>query len=227
MSDIQGFVTTGIQDGPIVIERYNEEPSLKTAAGRQKPFQQGDMDGLCGLYSLLNSARCADPSLHVLTCKAMFRESLGWLQLNGYLPDVLYSGVPVKALLSLHKRVIRKRRPGLKLKRPFIQSRPTSNEEFWAAMAGLVTQPGRALLVGMFSRSWSHWTVIRRITARQVFLFDSGDLHWFRPGNCTCSRDKPAAYFIDPAEVFLIEAGKGRQNALRCIRGRGESPTCR
>lgn len=209
MSVIHDFVTAGLEDGTIVVERCENPAPMPLK--KQKPFQQGDMDGLCGLYSLINSARCADPSLHVLTCKAMFRESLSWLHTHGYLPEVLYNGVPASALLSLHKRVIRKRRPGLKLKRPFMQKRPETDEEFWAALASFTAKPGCALLVGMFSRSWSHWTVIRRITAKQVFLFDSGDLRWFRPDNCTCSRDRPGAYFIDPAEVFLIEAGKGRQ----------------
>lgn len=180
-----------------------------------QPFIQGKLDGLCGLYSLLNSARCADSELRFSTCKAMFRDSLSWLCEYGYLPTALYEGIPATALLSLHKRVIRRRRPGLKLERPFLRRKPETDEEFWTTMSSLLEKPRRSLIVGIRAKSWSHWTVINRITAGQIHFFDSDDLVWIRRRSCTCLRDGPGTHFIDPAEVFLIEAGKRRQASPR------------
>lgn len=179
-------------------------------AGELKPFIQGDLDGLCGLYSLINSARYASHDVDELTGKAMFEESMLWLQANGYLPQALYSGIPVKALLSLHGRVIRRRMRVLKLSRPFLFATSMTDDEFWAEMAAQVAKPLCALMVRLFSSPWSHWTVISRITLGQVHLFDSGDLVWIRRRSCTCSRDRPGMFFIDHTEVFLIEAEKAK-----------------
>lgn len=183
--------------------------SLPTADNELKPLHQGELDGLCGLYALINAARWVDPTLHLQACKAMFQESLELLHANGHLPGVLYKGIPAKAMLCLHGRVIRRYRPGLKLKRPFFGHTPMSDEEFWAAMASLLETPRSALVAGIFSGQWSHWTVINRITEGQVHLFDSRDLVWIRRRSCTCSRGRPGTFFIDPTEVFLIEAERG------------------
>ena len=138
--------------------------SMPLADEEPKPLRQGDLDGLCGLYALINAARRAAPSLPPEACKDLFRESLEWLQANGHLPEAFHRRIRAKVLLCLHGRVIRRRRPDLKLRRPFFSYTPTSDEEFLAAMASFLETPRRALLAAICSGQWSHWTVIHRIT---------------------------------------------------------------
>lgn len=143
----------------------------------------------------------------------MFKKSMLWLQANGYLPQALYNVIPVNALLRLHGRVIRRRMRALKLYLPFLFNTPKTDDEFLREMAAQAANPHCALMVRLFSSPWSHWTVISRITLSQVHLFESGDLVWIRRRSCTCSRGRPGMFFIDPAEVFLIETEKAKTGA--------------
>jgi hypothetical protein len=185
-------------------------PESKDRSPELSPFRQGDLDCLCGIYSLINSARLVDPSLNKRVCRAMFRDALQWLIQEGLFQEAVMRGISVNKLMSLHKHIIRIRRARLRLSRPFLRHKPESEETFWQVLSALSVLPENALLVGIATRSWSHWTVVRGISQGWIYLLDSENRIRLRQSLCVCSWDRPGMYVLSPAEVFLISRGRAK-----------------
>ena len=170
----------------------------------QTPLQQGDLDGLCGLYALLNAVSGADPTLRHVTRKAMFRDAMRWLHREGHMPGVLYNGLDIRLIVALFHAVIRSRRKGLSLKRPFWSRRPADMDSFCSKLNELAGTPGQAVIIGIAGKTWSHWTVLDEADRSWIKFRDSAHIDWLRRRSCGLPGDG-AAYSINPAEVMLIK----------------------
>ena len=170
-----------------------------------KPLQQGNLDGLCGLYSLLNAARLAVPTLPRRTCTCLFREGAHWLYDRGAFPEVLYAGMTIGKLMGLHKAVFQPRIPGLRLKRPFIRSPPANTAEFWERLKTYAEQPGQGVIIGIGRPQLTHWSVVSGVTTAKVMLFDSnGSTYLVRDKCAYTGADVKATTIIMPNGVSIL-----------------------
>ena len=171
-----------------------------------QPLRQGYLDGLCGLYSLLNAARLAVPTLSLEACRCLFREGAHWLYDKGDFPKVLYEGMSVNKIMGLHKAVIQRRVPGLRLKRPFTRSPPADAAEFWTRLKAYAEQPGHGAIICVEGRRLSHWTVVCSITSARLMLFDSDGRAYLVRQKCSYAvGDEEATTVILPGNISLLE----------------------
>lgn len=149
-----------------------------------KPYSQGDLDGLCGLYAAVNAFRHAlDWSQHHHSDEDLFQVVAKAVPKAEY-PEVLWEGMTIDRLL----RVCRKARGYLasdwdcevRIDRPFLGVEYANLQSYLDDLKPLL-EPGRscAILQVAWAKSeggHAHWTALDRITKDDLYLIDSGKM---------------------------------------------------
>ena len=179
-------------------------------------FQQGDLDGLCGVYSVLNAIRIAhaklrqgprpgSPLIEGDEAEAIFLRLTRSISART-IDDPVVWGINtdrLRRLLSVASRWL-ERNHGLTMEvaRPFRGRRRVRFETVLKRIGDHVHKDGAAVIVG--SRwPWGHWTVVRNIGKTRLVLADSGGWQYvpLRRGR---ERNAPHAGLLIGSSVFLI-----------------------
>lgn len=149
-------------------------------AGRRElqPYQQGELDALCGVYAVVNLVRLVAAPYRRLTrsaCWELFGELMAELGERGRLPAAVTEGCGTGQVVRLVARARRwlRDRYGLELRveRPFVgkDRRQQAGDLLLPMLARHLEEPARAVLLGLVE----HWTVVRAVSDRRLRLFDS------------------------------------------------------
>jgi hypothetical protein len=129
------------------------------------PFQQGGLDSLCGLYSIINAERFINHSSDE-EAQQLFDELVYFL-----------------ALLILEKVVGRQRIVNVEI--PWRGVHNPDLTKFWKSMQNFLDgTSGRAIILGLQGYH-DHWTVIESITNRSIMLYDSALIKRLPRSSCT------------------------------------------
>jgi hypothetical protein len=170
-----------------------------------RPARQGDFDGLCGLYALINAldpAGCRMPrspvhrKLFVALAAALPSRKLG---------KAIDEGLEGKALVKAAAVTLPMFKRGLgglvTVSQPFPEATFRTNAEFVAAIADIMASGRSALVLNVSAPAYDHWTVAASITPLAITVRDSGALKELRLDRYTVRRGR---YRIRPAETLLV-----------------------
>ena len=147
------------------------------------PFQQGGLDSLCGLYSIINAERIINRSSDE-EAQQLFDDLIHYLTRRGLLSRLLIGGVIHKQMLLILDKVVGKQR----ISNVQIPWRGVPNPDlttFWKSMQHFLDgTPGRAIILGL-QGFHDHWTVIEKITSRSILLYDSALIKRLPRSSCT------------------------------------------
>ena len=147
------------------------------------PFQQGGLDSLCGLYSIINAERIINRSSDDDT-QILFDGLIHYLSRRGLLSKFLIGGIIHTQMLVILKNVVGKKR----IANVEIPWRGVQNPDltaFWKSMQNFLDgTPGRAIILGLQGYH-DHWTVIESITNRSILLYDSSLIKRLARSQCT------------------------------------------
>jgi hypothetical protein len=147
------------------------------------PFQQGGLDSLCGLYSIINAERFINRSSDEET-QQLFDDLIHYLSRRKLLSKFLIGGILHREMLGILYTVVGKRR----IANVEIPWRGVANPDlttFWKSIqAFLDSTPGRAVILGLQGYH-DHWTVIEKITNRSILLYDSALIKRLPRSSCT------------------------------------------
>jgi|SaaInlStandDraft_5_1057022.scaffolds.fasta_scaffold129911_2 hypothetical protein len=147
----------------------------------RKPYQQGDLDGYCGPYCVINA--------HQYIVGPIYREH-AWAYLSE-LMDHLNQKRPIKNRLLYGSSINEigmlfwKMEADYSLHRsmPYRRSRPTL-AEFFLGLEQFLKVPNRLALICL-EHKHNHWTLVRKITAGRLLLFDSDGLKHVDKARCS------------------------------------------
>lgn len=164
------------------------------------PFQQGGLDSLCGLYSIVNAELLINRSSPEQT-QALFDTMVHFLSRKGLLSKILLDGVIHNQMLLILKKVVNGRIPNIEI--PW-RSQPTPElDPFWESMRDFLDgAPDRAIILGL-NGFHDHWTVIRRITSKSIFLYDSAKITPLRRSDCTTAKRR-RTHLLLPAQTYFL-----------------------
>lgn len=147
------------------------------------PFQQGGLDSLCGLYSIINAERIINRSTDEES-QQLFDDLIHYLSRRGLLTKFLIGGIIHKEMLVILEKVVGKKRIA-NVQIPW-RGVPTPDlTTFWKSMQRFLDgTPGRSIILGLQGYH-DHWTVIEKITNRSIFLYDSSLIKRLPRGQCT------------------------------------------
>ncbi|HET7145405.1 MAG TPA: hypothetical protein VFI68_15405 [Anaerolineales bacterium] len=147
------------------------------------PFQQGGLDSLCGLYSIINAERFINHSSDWET-QQLFDDLIHFLARRKLLSKLLIGGIIHTEMLLILDKVVGKQR----ISNVRIPWRGVHNPDltaFWKSMQRFLNgTSGRAIILGLQGYH-DHWTVIESITNRSIKLYDSALIQRLPRSSCT------------------------------------------
>lgn len=168
-----------------------------------KAWQQGHFDGLCGIYSLINSAHVLSRGLTEEKCSELFKFLI---QAGGdAFPKATYDGLdfdPLYALAEQMQRHFETTLP-LRLTRPFLDREVVSPDAFFDALAGELVGRKAVAVIGL-GAPWDHWTVVTRITPHEVRFADSYGIKRFNRSTFSLAEQEKRIK-LDFRETIVIE----------------------
>lgn len=168
-----------------------------------KPYEQGGLDGLCAIYSIVNAVRIVS-SISDTEAKALFRRILEHLEQTHDLSRVLSEGIGLVTIGGILGKVVGDLIPHRSM--PYKNRPNTPLDEFWSEMTTfLESDSQRAILIGLGGPMWDHWSIIHEITPRQVRFFDSHKLRHLNRNRCTTTRiTSRRPHMLCPTHTYFL-----------------------
>lgn len=195
-------------------------------AQKIRPFRQGDLDGFCGVYSVINAIHAAAGNCHdsrrtSCPCNATLPSRLGkaqardlfhylarYLERTRLLAGACQNGLDtpdLKRILSrTHLWMRRWHDLDLVWSRARIAPRVGAFRSAVRRIKQHLSQPHTAVIVAIEARV-GHWSVISECLANRLRLADSDGGAWLPLSNRKGRRYTWHAGCIDPTSVFLVQ----------------------
>ncbi len=171
-----------------------------------RAFGQGDLDGLCGVYAVINALRHLFP-LNEEHCRALFAALIKALHRRCRRPHhpILW-GMSFSTL----KRLIEAAQTCKVLDgaqtfqaRPLRLSRDQRNlPQLWSSLRQELKSSCVAV-IGITGAA-DHWVVVHRITAKTLWVLDAAGRTRLRRSQCTV-RSSRTRYCLEAGEILLIQ----------------------
>lgn len=150
-----------------------------------RPYRQGDLDALCGLYTVINSIRWC------LRDYDIAKQGPHWMELFAELSDyavkeighlsISSMGLGLNAMIWLMRTAQEHMRTvhgiNIRTKRPFALSKPSELNQPALAIENHLQNDSSSTLFAIYG-SINHWSVATEITATRAKLFDSDGLNY-------------------------------------------------
>lgn len=167
-----------------------------------KPFQQGGLDSLCGIYSLINAEKIINKT-KAEDSQKLFWEIVHFLEENKQLASTLTVGTQLKKMKLVLNEVIGEKIPNKELR---FNGKPNpSLDTFWEEVVGFLSESQGRSVIFCLSGVYDHWTTIREIKDKQIMLFDSDGLGLLKRAFCTTDdQNKQRKHVIRPAQTLFL-----------------------
>jgi hypothetical protein len=173
---------------------------------KPKPYEQGALDSLCGIYSIVNAMRVIR-GLSNEESQELFTQIISYLEENKSLAITLAEGISITVMGSIFKDII-----GEKIDRaiPFQKQTDVRISEFWIEMARFLHKKRakgekRVILLSLGGLH-DHWTIVRKITSKRIWLFDSIGLRNLDRSKCTTRKASSSRrHLIYPTQTYFLK----------------------
>ncbi|MFE0233334.1 hypothetical protein ACFW0F_05280 [Brucella anthropi] len=185
---------------------------------RLRPYLQGNLDSLCGVYALINGIRWAlrnelvsDKGEH---WEELFRKLTDHaIKSRGHL-ELVNDGLSLYGMIALthvaqdHMREYHDIE--VVMRRPFALRRPLEASESLNTISDHLAQPNTAVLAAVYG-TLNHWCVIKQLDEQRAHLFDSDRLFRlptsaFRPQEFIESHKRRA--HVQPGSIIVMNISK-------------------
>lgn len=169
----------------------------------RKPYKQGSLDSLCGPYALVNAIHYVCGPLGRDKAVSLLISLLHELRLSYDPVSRLEDGTGIMEMRRLMQSV-HLNHP-IRWKRPFAKQANIGGKAVWAAIARFLRETGGVVLIDFECVDYGHWTVIRKISATTLTLFDSNGRQYLRRQCCKVvgeQRDRP--YTFQPSTAYFL-----------------------
>jgi hypothetical protein len=171
-----------------------------------KPYEQGALSSLCGIYSIVNAMRIIR-GINNDESKELFAQIVYYLEDSKSFAVSLISGISVTVMGSIFKDVI-----GDRMNRsiPFQKQPNVKIGQFWTEMKRFLdegrTQGEKRVILLSLGGEHDHWTIAHKITKKRIILFDSIGLRHLDRRNCT-TREAPSGrrHLMHPTQTYFLK----------------------
>ena len=152
-------------------------------SARFSPLQQGNLDGLCGVYSILNATRCVTGPINDQEARNLFLSIIDYLHAKKGSLQFFVDGISIHDIGSVLRDIVEPNYSVIRTK-PFAKKGDVGLANFWEHMSEFLSRPSRAIILGLTGK-YDHWTVAKSITENRLTLLDSDRLYWINRGAVT------------------------------------------
>lgn len=133
----------------------------------RKAYKQGNMDGMCGYYSIINAIHYLD-FLSINDAERIIRKMT---ESDKRFRGTYHNGMFFDKLQSLASVAVKASRRKIKLEAPYVDASFSNNTEFFNDL-GSHLYAGSVAIVNI-AHPWYHWTCITKVGYKKIHLFDS------------------------------------------------------
>lgn len=183
-----------------------------------KPYKQGRLDSLCGLYATINAMRLACQTAGIrdrVNWETVFRVMLEQVDARWRMVDIVTEGTDKPEIQQCFRAaaVYLKRRHSMKLRVTWPWSNKTKlNPSKALIQLGKRLDNGRALFFGYEGHKESHWVAVTDVTNTHLILMNSSvgqkmklsDFVFHPEGHLS----KKQTYVLCPWSIALISVAK-------------------
>ncbi|MBL8500738.1 MAG: hypothetical protein JNL77_09190 [Nitrosomonas sp.] len=179
------------------------------------PIRQGSIDGLCGVYSVMNATEIVigkfhyDPKLKRKASqrRVLYKNLIGYLAKHDLLEDVLIWGfsdidakggfidIAIKSVKKYQKRKLRKQIA--------FDTDDVTLDQYWQKLTEHLSQPDTAVIISISGRI-QHWTCVRKITPNALILSDSSGRRRIEQNQCSIAEGSGDRYILWPTLTYLL-----------------------
>ena len=175
------------------------------AARQLQPYRQGRLDGLCGVYALINALRLLCPRLDEDDCERAFCALIRARARQAASPLIVISGgLSRRELLQLigpWQRFVA-REFGITLSVSRLKVSEPSLRGIWRGLCRALDGKRSVAILGLDGAE-RHWTVAHAATKRTLRVADSCGLRVIFRAQCTVGRTS-LRYQLRPSEVLVV-----------------------
>ena len=150
-----------------------------------EPYEQGALDSLCGVYSIINATRRVI-KINGDQASELFGEIIGFLDKKWGLKRVMLEGISLHDISQILNDIINSKYP-IESKAPFWHLPDTTLDTFWKDMMNYYVEANTSILIGV-GGVYDHWTVVESISNNQIRLFDSYKIKRLDRRKCTTQK---------------------------------------
>lgn len=170
------------------------------------PYQQGNLDGLCGAYATINAARLISKKLNTDAWQLVFLKILRQQIKHRKSVHFAIHGLGLSKVSKIVQLIIS---PELDIdySRPFRRRVKVPLPELWDSISSFLnSQDRRSVIIGVETKDYGHWTVVESISDKRLNLFDSDGRKFINRKNCTTREITPETpLLIDFTTIFYLE----------------------
>lgn len=155
------------------------------------PYAQGELDGLCGIYAIINAIGATVTGWNRADAERLFQYLIKRLTARR-LDHAIADGIGIRDLKTLIRDadIYLAREYGLRIQQRNAFARRVSLDDYWARIRVHLQECGNRVIVGL-NGVHRHWTCISTVGERALYVDDSG----WRPIQCLyrahCTTGKP------------------------------------
>ncbi|MCF8030617.1 MAG: hypothetical protein K9K39_06950 [Desulfohalobiaceae bacterium] len=177
-----------------------------------RPLAQGELDGLCGVYAVLNSIRYLY-NLDQQELEYIFLNILRNIEQKHQLSRFIYeglSGLNISQILNYD--FIQDKFPVKE--KPFHKQKKETLPEFWELLKNTLDNYGGIFIVSISKwdykndrLSMSHWSTVFKVKEKRMYFYDSYALKWLDRSKLMTKEDyndSSRPYFISPSYTYYL-----------------------
>lgn len=186
---------------------------LHQSQRRPSPLQQGALDGLCSIYSIINAVRLLhEQALKPCIAFDLFEMLFDKLSARLGPSESLCRGAEpadLRALLRHTRKTLREQTDiRISISRIKLDARSRRLDVVWSTLRKRFDD-GAVAIIGL-EGFHAHWTVGYRATAKTIRLFDSGGLRVLTRRHCSLRSDHRRHHLI-PENIFIVSRGRRKR----------------
>jgi hypothetical protein len=166
----------------------------------RKPLTQGDEDGFCGLYSIVNALSLLFPGAmnddeRSRVFKAIAKSLVEW-------PNVIWEGTTTEDIRTMLAAASHALKNSFSWQQPFAHRTFPGFDEFRQELKLRIEGDNAFGIVGL-SKPWSHWTCAHRLTDHEMIMTDSCHVKEIPLDKCGLAGDG-TEYEFDHRQTFTL-----------------------
>lgn len=186
---------------------------MSPKTGRQAAVQ-GKLDGLCGIYSIINSISLIEKNhMSQEDRKALFVYLVDLLDDGRGIGTIIQSGISFRLLgklIDVASRWRASRTKEIICRQTAMKRVPDDIEDFWSVLANHVDMDKRQVAILGISGKYDHWTVVRSVSRKRLTLHDSDGLKHLDIGRCGLEPGKQGNHVLWSTQTYLLRVEEDR-----------------
>lgn len=169
-----------------------------------KPYRQGQLDGLCGVYAMVNAVDVLCGPISKRHAKALFLDILRFLESRGPLAERCTQGIVIHDMAAILNYVVCQQYP-IQRSKPFHHRPHVDKQQYLATLAQFLQQPQTIVFAGL-EGYLNHWTLIEGITDKTLKTYDSDGIRFLLQRSCSMLHDdEPKLHWLMPTHTYLLK----------------------